>query len=83
MEEFINWDLGPDCLYPASSYITNKLDGAVKLRIDEKRLTINRKNPTFEPVSIFTRFKMTVEKGPEKIALGTVFDTIHVFGKIN
>jgi hypothetical protein len=70
MGKAIQWDLGPDCLYPASCYTTSKLDGAVKLRIDGERLTLNKKNPSFEPVSIFTRFKQTVEEGPEKIALG-------------
>jgi hypothetical protein len=77
MENKSEWNLGPDCLHPAKSYTSSRLDEAVKLRIDEKKLTINKnksanlqKLPSMEPVSIFTRFKRTVELGPDKIALG-------------
>jgi hypothetical protein len=70
MENSVEWDLGPDCLYPAASYVSTSLDTAVKLRIDEKKLTLNKKVCSLIPVSIFTRFKKTVEEGPNKVALG-------------
>jgi hypothetical protein len=65
-----DWNLGPDNLYPTQKATACKLDDAVKLKTDEKKLTLNPKDLRIEPVSLFTKFKQTVEEGPEKIALG-------------
>jgi hypothetical protein len=59
---------GPDCVIPATSYASAKLDQPVKLRVDYAR--DNQKNHSYEPLSIYTRFKRTVEQGPDSKALG-------------
>jgi hypothetical protein len=64
------WNLGPDNLYPASSFTSSNLNDAVKVRNDYKKLTINKKHPSTTPVSIFTKFKQSVENHPDKAALG-------------
>jgi hypothetical protein len=52
---------GPDDLCPATSYTSTKLNEAVKLRLETNDKT---------PISIFTKFKKTVDQLPHKIALG-------------
>jgi hypothetical protein len=73
MENDSEWDLGPDNLYPTSLETATRLCDAVKLRINDKKLTINKKNPDCVPISLFTKFKQIVEQGPSKIALGNIF----------
>jgi hypothetical protein len=66
----LEWNLGPDNLYPAKSYTTCKLNEATKLRDDSRKLTINKKTLNRTPISVYTKFKETVEKSPNKPALG-------------
>ncbi len=56
-----SWTHGPDMLHPAESYLTTDLSGAVKLR---------KTDNNNHPLSIYTKFKRTVELGPNQIALG-------------
>ncbi len=57
-----NWCLGPDVIYPATSCTTTKLDGAVKIKTEKK-------HTDSEIISLYTRFKNTVEKAPKHSAL--------------
>jgi hypothetical protein len=57
------WQNGPDCLVPSESYTMASLNGAVKIRPDTS-------DHRYEPISIYTAFKKTVEKNPNHTALG-------------
>jgi hypothetical protein len=59
----IDWNYGPDTLYVATKSAANHLAEAVTIRIGTT-------STQSQIVSIYTRFKRTVEKGPKKIALG-------------
>jgi hypothetical protein len=68
------WNYGPDRLYPADSYTTVKIDGAVKLHLSDSDNV-----PFYEskPESVYTSFKRTVERIPNNIALGKYRRTIY------
>jgi hypothetical protein len=70
MDTKFEWNLGPDSIQPAKSYTSTRLDEPVKLRIDERKLVINKNSQEYEPISIFTRFKRRVEERPDHVALG-------------
>jgi hypothetical protein len=57
----MNWQNGPDKIHPAKSFTSTRLDEAVKLRVTNHLMT---------PVSIYSIFKKTVERHPDKTALG-------------
>ncbi len=80
-EQSFVWRLGPDNIHPARSYTTCKLDEAVKLRLDNHPLKMNREqyNLNFKPISIFTKFKNTVELGSDNIALGILLNLKSAF----
>ena len=59
----IDWSLGPDTLYPASSLVASSTKEAVKLRVLSKM-------SAHTPVSVYTRMKRVVEQVPQKPALG-------------
>jgi hypothetical protein len=61
--ENVLWSAGPDKLMPAESFISNRLDQPVKLRLGEADA---KKYP---PISIFTAFKKTVDQRPDHDAL--------------
>jgi hypothetical protein len=68
--EHMEWNLGPDNLFPAKSYTSTRLGEAVIPRNDSSKLTINKKSSKTVPTSIFTKFKETVERTPDRVALG-------------
>jgi hypothetical protein len=68
-----DWRLGPDNLHPAHAYTAIKLDEAVKLRIDSHVVKVDKQSVECPPISIFTKFKMIVESGPDNIALGMLY----------
>lgn len=57
---------GPDKLIETSSYISTKLTDAVKLRSGAVEHGLTQ----VKPISIYSIFQNTVEKAPDKIALG-------------
>lgn len=58
------WNKGPDELMPADDYFTDRLDGAVKLRLKE-----SNSGERYAPMSIYTMFRRTSEKRPDRAAL--------------
>jgi hypothetical protein len=68
--ESAEWCMGPDNLHPARSYTTSRLDEAVKLRLDNHPFRVDRMAVDFKPISIFSKFKNTVELGSDRIAMG-------------
>lgn len=57
------WNLGPDNLRPTNSYTSIKLTDPVKLRLDDEFSQL-------KPISIYTKFRNTVEEIPNYPAIG-------------
>ncbi len=56
------WNLGPDSVCPAKSAISTSLDEAVTLRLEAR--------DDVPVLSVYTRFKQTVDRLPKHAALG-------------